>query len=138
MSREKYQTNAKKRILEEVKKQNGHFTAKNLKEKLENISYATIYRVLEEFALEGTLKKYFRDTNTAYYEYFASCEKENHFYLKCTKCGHKIHVDCDCMKEFENHVLKTHHFSIEENKVMMMGICNDCKKKGVNYGTIKY
>ncbi len=132
MKREKYNTITKKYILDEIKSIKKDFTAKDIKNKLDNknisVGLTTIYRELSELESINVIKKYYSDNNTSHYEYLNLCENNNHFYLKCTKCGNKKHVDCDCINDFSNHILKEHNFILNDNNLFITGICNDCLK----------
>lgn len=130
MKREKYNTRSKNSVLEEVKCFNKDFTAKDIKDSLDNkninIGLTTIYRELNELEEKNIIKKYYNDNNTAHYEYLCSCENDNHFYLKCMKCGMTKHVDCDCINEFSSHILREHNFNLNNNNLFISGICDEC------------
>ena len=62
-------------------------------------------------------------------KYLAECNKDNHFYLKCDKCGTLIHVDCDCIEELTNHINNDHKFIPNKDHIIINGICNRCGGK---------
>ena len=62
-----------------------------------------------------------------YYQYLGKCNHENHFYLKCDKCGEMKHIDCDCILELSEHIHKEHKFIPNKEKIIINGICNKCK-----------
>lgn len=131
MARESYNTKTKEIINEAIKKYQNGFTIKELKEALDinnqKIGLTTIYRLLDKLEDEGIVKKYFDENNITHYKYVNDCLSERHFYLKCVKCDKIIHVDCDCINELSNHILKQHKFSLDTRNIILSGICNECK-----------
>ena len=131
MKREKYHTEQKRIIDEKIKEIGGNFSIKDLYNSLikddKYIGLTTIYRVVSDLEKDGMINKFYKN-NTAYYEYLDECHKSNHFYLKCSKCGKTIHVDCDCINDLANHMLDTHQFSLQENNLFMNGLCSKCKE----------
>lgn len=128
MKRSKYNTESKKIVLEKIKVINCDFTAKILKVELgDSVGLTTIYRILNDLAENGILKKYYNKKNTAHFQYLNKCDKKNHFYLKCIKCGRVQHVDCDCIKEINDHIFKEHSFDISADSIFIKGICKKCK-----------
>ena len=125
--REMYHTKQKEVLLEKILEEDKEFTVMDLYEKLDHkIGLTTIYRFLDKLILDGTIQKIPGKGNTTYYQYLEECEKENHFYLKCSCCGEVIHVDCDCVKDLSFHMEKEHGFQLEKNHIMMGGICEKC------------
>lgn len=130
MKREKYNTVQKQKIIEIIKKLGSSFSAKDIKKELdkeEKVGLTTIYRELEELENLGKIKKFYNDKNVKVYEYLGVCEHENHFYLKCSRCGKTFHVDCECINNFSSHVLKEHDFSVQSNSIFITGLCFECR-----------
>ena len=126
-----YNTKQKDKILENIKKQDKEFTIKDIYNNLENkIGLTTIYRLVDNLVNTGRLNKYIGKDSITYYEYLEECNNDNHFFLKCFKCGKLIHIDCDCIKELYNHIYLTHKFIPNKEKNIINGICNNCKNKG--------
>ena len=131
MKNNSYNTKQKDMILDMIISQKDEFSIKDIYSKLEGkVGLTTIYRVINNLILQGKLDKEIKENNCAYYHYLESCDKNNHFYLKCDLCGHITHVDCNCIKELSNHVLYEHDFSINNKKTILSGICSECKKRG--------
>ena len=101
---ESYNTKQKDIIFNVIKNQKKEFTIKNLYNELNrNVGLTTIYRLVDKLVKEEKLSKYIGKDNITYYQYLKECDEENHFYLKCSKCGSMVHIDCDCIKELYNH-----------------------------------
>ena len=129
-SRESYNTKQKDIIVETIKKHNDEFIVKDIYEELnKKIGLTTIYRLIDKLVNTGVLNKTVKKDNTITYQYLEECHKENHFFLKCISCGTMKHIDCDCIEELSNHILKDHKFSLTD-KIIINGICNKCKKEG--------
>ncbi len=130
MSRVKvYKTKQKDLVLKEVMKHN-EFTINEIYEKLkDNVGLTTIYRKIDDLIKEGIVSKYIGRDNITYYQYLEHCEKDNHFYLRCEKCGDMEHVDCDCINELSEHITEKHNFTLNKENIVINGICNKCKNR---------
>ncbi len=127
MTRGSYCTRQKNHILEIIQNMNHEFTIKELYKQLKGmVGLTTIYRVVDKLVLEGLVSKTIKNDNTMTYQYLEKCMEDNHFYLKCDSCGNIIHVDCDCIKDLSNHILLHHNFNINDNRIIITGICKDC------------
>ena len=127
---ESYNTKQKELILKIIKKQKNKFTVKDIYNKLNNsVGLTTIYRFIDKLVLDNVLTKNIDTDNITYYQYLEQCEQENHFYLKCDKCGCMIHIDCDCINDLTSHILKKHNFIPNKKKIIINGICNNCEFK---------
>ena len=124
---ESYKTKQKDLIFKEIIKQNQEFKAQDIYEALDGkVGLTTIYRLIDKMFQEGLLNKTIGDANVAYYQYLEKCNHENHFYLKCEKCGNIIHVDCDCITDLINHIAKNHDFKINNERIVINGKCSKC------------
>ena len=130
MSRnETYKTRQKELVLDVIKNFKNDFTIKEIYEKLnQNVGLTTIYRTILKLVEEGKIKKSIDYNNFVHYQYLDECQCDNHFYLKCDKCGSITHVDCDCINDFTNHVLKNHSFKVDNVNIIIKGICKKCSK----------
>ena len=123
-----YKTKQKYIILESIKQINHEFTIKDLYNKLnKKVGLTTIYRLIDKLVSDKIINKYITNDNKTYYEYLNKCNCDNHFYLKCSNCSKLIHIDCDCIKELEKHILDKHMFRVNNEKIIIKGICNNCQ-----------
>lgn len=126
--RNNYETKQKETIINVIKNEEKQFQVKDIYEKLDGkVGLTTIYRLLSKLENEGLISKEAGKDNKTYYEYLEKCDEENHFYLKCDKCGSLTHVDCDCISELSTHISNEHHFSLNKENIIMKGICKNCK-----------
>ena len=124
-----YKTKQKEIIENCIKNKVGEFTVKEIYNDLnKKIGLTTIYRMIQQLIDDNVISKSIGDNNTTYYNYLEKCNKENHFYLKCDSCGSMTHVDCDCIVELSNHILKDHKFKTSEGNIIINGICNKCSR----------
>lgn len=129
---ESYNTKQKDIVLNVVKNQKKEFTVKDLYNDLNgSVGLTTIYRLIDRFVKENKLSKYIGNDNTTYYQYLEECSEENHFYLKCNMCGEMVHIDCDCILDLSNHIIKKHHFKPNKENIIINGLCDNCIKKEV-------
>lgn len=128
----KYNTLNRNYFLQIVQTFHQPFTAKDVAQKLqynENpMGTSTIYRFLDEFTSDGTLRKTLGNDNMAHYFYFKQCDNENHFYLECEKCHTLFHLDCKHLRSFSKHLAKKHSFQISNYSLIITGICDNCAK----------
>ena len=128
-----YETKQKKYILDILQENSDkHLNCEEihdlLKDKGYSVSLATLYRYLDKFVSLNYVRKY---TTThlgkACYQLIDNtCKKHNHFHLICLKCNRLIHLDCNLMNEFMEHINKHHKFKVVPEKVVYYGYCEEC------------
>lgn len=125
--RNHYDTKQKDIIINCIKNHE-EFTINEIYEELKGkVGLTTIYRKVDSLVEENKIKKYIGKDNITYYQYLCECDKDNHFYLKCDKCGTLEHVDCDCINELSDHINKNHEFEINKQNIVINGVCKNCK-----------
>ncbi len=128
-----YQTRAQKEILNLLKTAPGkHFTAAEIKNRLaaenKSIGTATIYRQLERFVEEGSIRKYVLGPGEcACYAYSEDQQCTSHFHCICEVCGKLIHMECSELREIQAHLLERHGFAWNTGKTVFYGICEQCR-----------
>ncbi|MBO5313347.1 MAG: transcriptional repressor [Clostridia bacterium] len=130
--RGEYSTKQRELILGFLKENNAHLSASDiilhLREQGYKISTATVYRTLEKFEQEGVVKKMIIGQGTgACYQYIDNGECNEHFHLKCIRCGRLIHLSCDFLQSMESHILKEHGFTVSSGRTIIYGICSSCE-----------
>ena len=133
-----YRTKQQDLLISYMNKTHGkHFTAEDVHVHFEKkgitIGIATIYRQLEKCVEQGTVIKYFIDEHSAAcFEYMgedSSCVKDEHFHLKCEKCGKLSHLECNDLAAIKNHLLEEHGFMLNPCRTVFYGLCASCTKK---------
>lgn len=136
MKQKSYNTKQKTAIIREIKNMgDGHFTVdglcKILVEKGETVGRTTVYRCLEKLSAEGFLRKYTAQAGESVCYQYVSEKRDchEHFHLKCEKCGSLIHMECEQMHSFSEHIKGHHGFSVNPFKTVIYGTCEVCKAK---------
>ena len=131
--RANYRTRAREELLNYLKSAPGrHHTAAEIRDHFSTqehpIGTATIYRQLESFVDEGSVRKYILGPGeSACYAYAGNPECASHFHCKCEICGKLIHLDCDELRAIRAHLLEDHDFSWDIGKTVFYGICGQCR-----------
>ena len=101
------------------------------------IGKATIYRCLDRMVENGEVKKFISDSGDgAMYQLIDAAHGcHRHFHLRCTSCGAVIHLDCEFMEEFEQHILDHHGFRVDNGRTVIYGLCEKCEKCASAAGT---
>ena len=134
----KYKTKQRERMIEYMEK-NGHkhFTVADVcgyfKKNEIPVGTTTVYRQLDQLVNEGKVKKYIvEEGNSACFEYIGDLKLSKYpicYHLKCEECGVLIHLECDEITEFENHITKHHGFKINPMRTTFYGLCEKCLAK---------
>ncbi len=126
----KYHTSNRSHFLKTAQLFNEPFTAKDLydlsRKNGNQISLSTIYRLLDEYSTEDTLRKTVDKDGTVKYFFFKPCNSIDHFYLKCEKCRRLTHIDCHHLHGFARHLAKKHSFQVSNCNLVISGLCSSC------------
>lgn len=131
MCKQGYQTRQSRAILTALK-QTGHATADELYEALRAtgcpVGRTTVWRRLEKLVEDGLVQKFAGAPGEGACYQFVGDGRDcgSHFHLKCTACGRLIHLDCDCMRQIEEHVARTHGFRVDRFRTVFYGLCAAC------------
>lgn len=110
-----------------------HLTAEeiliNLKKENEDISQATVYRILAELSSNNVIRKCIgADNKKSCYQLIDNTHKcRMHYHLVCDKCGQTIHYHSSYVENLKNNILKENGFEVNLQKVVFYGICDKCK-----------
>lgn len=87
---------------------------------------STVYRLISRFILEGTVRKIAdgHSRHNAYQWIGESCH--HHLHLKCTGCGKVIHLDHETSHAFEDTLLQSLSFLLDEEQTLLFGKCKSC------------
>lgn len=127
-----YNTRQRAIILDFLRENSAHVSARDIIEHLAQqglkVSVATVYRTLDKLCSLGLVRKFVIDERSgACYQYVSGMECEEHFHLKCIKCGKLIHMDCNFLAEMEEHILRDHGFVVSSGKTVIYGTCAECE-----------
>lgn len=108
------------------------FTCEEIEEKLKEkgtpVGKTTVYRYLISMQNEGKVRKFKSEHGkSATFSFIENTEEcKRHLHLKCLSCGEFTHLDCEVMKEVNTHLIKDHHFIIDNSKTVIYGLCEKC------------
>ena len=126
-----YKTRQRTAILEYIEQnKDKHITANDILincAEIEKVSQTTIYRYLDKLVKEGKIKKYYYEEKSASCYQYVGEACNNHYHLKCEKCGELIHIDNDVFLELEKSISSKYKFNIDNVKTILYGICSKCK-----------
>lgn len=95
------------------------------------INQATVYRNLDRLEQNGQIRGHrINEKGEKYYQYMEpGHDCTHHLHLYCRKCGKVIHLDCDFMKEIQEHLQADHGFTLDCGDSVLVGLCKDCRKE---------
>ncbi len=109
-----------------------HYTAKQLLEELREagISRATLYRTLQSMLLQGTVRRYEAgEGEGACYQCAMQPAGQEHYHMKCSRCGRLIHLKCGMLLDLEDHIMGEHHFCLDPARTVFYGVCEQCQRE---------
>lgn len=113
-------------LFEEYKHLDAYQINTILKTKGNNVSPATIYRVLANFEINGILVRHNFNEEQSVYE--LADPNQHHDHLICTKCN-KVIEFYNCQIEIlQEEIAKKNKFTILNHHLNLYGICSDCKR----------
>lgn len=96
-----------------------------LREKLPNISLATVYRNLNQLAAEGMIRKIVGLDGSVHYDH----NMHNHYHFICNKCNKVYDVPYDVASDLEEKVLTQTGLEVTSHDISFKGICMACRSK---------
>lgn len=97
-----------------------------------NIGKSTIYRLIDKMTEEGSIRRFRGEGKSVLYQYVGEHhECDSHFHLKCVDCGLLVHLECDYMRNLNEHITTHHKFDIDTSKTILYGVCSKCRTQGV-------
>lgn len=113
---------------EAVNKLQCHATADEIYEEIvknhPNVSRATVYRNLNLLSEIGDIRKIEMPGGADRFDH--RCD--NHFHVKCEKCGRVFDVDMEYVTDLEKSIKDDRGFAFTGYDILFHGICPDCQK----------
>ncbi len=94
----------------------------------DGIGQATVYRTLKLLCDAGLAKELHFDDSTARYEPIE--DDSHHDHLICTSCGKNIEVMDEEIERRQEELAKKAGFVLTSHRMIMYGVCQDCRKPG--------
>ncbi len=96
-----------------------------VRKRLPKVSIATVYRNLEVLADEGSVLK----LDLAGTQRRFDGTVENHYHIRCCKCGKVDDIDVQPLAQIEKTAEKSCNYKILTHRLEFIGICPDCDEK---------
>lgn len=121
-------------VAEKIFSIHNHFTAESLQEELKDrrdeISKATIYRILSIMVEAGLLKEHNFGKDYKYYEHIIG--HEHHDHIICVECGRIVEFMDERIEELQKSAAKDNGFTITGHDLNIYGICSSPKTCSYN------
>lgn len=97
-----------------------------LKERGEQVSLATVYRILQQQQQEGLVDVLNPDDGESL---FRRCQaQDHHHHLVCRQCGRAVEIEAPAVERWATRLADEHGFTEAEHTVEIYGICPDCSR----------
>jgi Fur family transcriptional regulator, ferric uptake regulator len=97
-----------------------------LKDRGEQVSLATVYRILQHQQQEGLVDVLNPDDGESL---FRRCEAQtHHHHLVCRECGHAVEIEAPAVEQWTARIAGEHGFTHADHTVEIYGICPDCSR----------
>lgn len=93
-----------------------------------NIGQATVYRTLKLLRDAGLANEVHFGDATARFEPIE--DDSHHDHLICVSCGKNLEVVDDDIERLQEELAKRHGFILTSHRMMLHGVCKDCRSKG--------
>lgn len=114
--------------LKAVQTMRNHPTAEEIYEAVSaehpNISRGTVYRNLNQLSEDGEIREMEVPGGADHFDHRCN----DHYHVRCLKCGRVFDVDMDYMPDLAKKIKDTHGFQFEGYDLMFKGICPDCRR----------
>lgn len=95
-----------------------------------SIGQATVYRTLKLLCKAGFAGEHHFGETTARYEPIV--DDSHHDHLICDSCGKNIEIMDEKIERRQEQVARQHGFRLISHRMILHGICADCRKQGRN------
>lgn len=130
--KKEYNTEQKRRIIGFLRaNSNRHFTVDEIAEAVCNdqtLGKSTVYRHVSKLLELGEIRRFESGSSRKFvYQYAGAHDACNeHYHLKCVKCGRFIHMECHQLDLVREHIREEHGFMIGAKKAVLYGECSEC------------
>ncbi|MFC7402775.1 Fur family transcriptional regulator [Citricoccus sp. GCM10030269] len=97
-----------------------------LKDRGEQVSLATVYRILQQQQQDGQVDVLNPDDGESL---FRRCQAQtHHHHLLCRQCGRAVEIEAPDVEQWAATTAAEHGFTAAEHTVEIYGICPDCSR----------
>ncbi len=127
-------TRQRELLLEEIFKDDGHFEAEELVERMKHrdarVSRATVYRTLELLQECLLVEKVNFGTSRSFYEHVQLGQHHDH--MICTRCGTVIEFFDDRLEALQDEICRKHGLELTHHSMRLFGVCKQCRQGKAN------
>ena len=95
-------------------------------QKKEDVSLATVYRVLTQFVMAGLAIKHHFSDGRAVFELDSGI---HHDHLMCIKCAKVVEFIDDVIEKQQEEIALQFGFKLTSHSLQLYGVCNECNAK---------
>ncbi len=99
---------------------------KNLAESGDDVSLATVYRVLTQFESAGLVTRHHFESGVAVFELN---QGEHHDHIVCVKCGRVDEFVDESIEARQRDIASKAGFTITDHALTIYGLCADCQAR---------
>lgn len=99
-----------------------------------SIGQTTVYRTIKLLCEVGLAEELHVGEGFARYE--VSTAKQHHDHLVCKECGKTVEFTLPEVEKIQNDLAKSHGFVLLDHQHILLGVCEDCRKK-INFDSLK-
>lgn len=111
-------------LQEKVCHPSADFIYEKMKQKMPNISLATVYRNLNQLAEAGIIRKIEGLDGAVHFDH----NTHNHYHFVCIKCNKVYDVPYDVAPNLNDEVLERTGLQVITHDITFKGICQHCQK----------
>ena len=127
-----YMTQPRKRLLTYLKDHRDEtFSAKQISDKLSEVSVSAVYRNLSALEQDGAVRRVSKTgSREVFYQYLAAEECRSHLHLSCKKCGKTFHMDAEETEDLVERIAALDKFALDRSETVLYGVCEACQQPG--------
>ena len=127
-----YMTQPRKRLLTYLKDHRDEtFSAKQISDKLSEVSVSAVYRNLSALEQDGAVRRVSKaGSREVFYQYLAAEECRSHLHLSCKKCGKTFHMDAEETEDLVERIAALDKFALDRSETVLYGVCEACQQPG--------
>ncbi len=129
-----YKTEQRSAVIEFLKQnRDRHFTVSEIADSVKSMGAgkSTVYRHISNLYEAGVIRRFETGNSKKFVYQYADTHDDcdNHYHLKCAKCGRLIHMDCAKLSEVAEHIKSEHNFILGNGRAILYGKCVRCTGK---------
>ena len=125
-----YMTQPRKRLLTYLKDHRDEtFSARQISDKLSEISVSAVYRNLSALEQDGAVRRVSKSgSREVFYQYLAAEECRSHLHLSCKRCGKTFHMDAKETEDLVERIAALDKFALDRSETVLYGVCENCQQ----------